>query len=493
MDYGSVIGGLVVLVVVVLIVRWPVVGFYVLAVCAAAVEADSPISIGGILGVRSIPILYVYYWPPGYEGEIERPIGFLIIFIVLVFICREWRLQGGKLLVPFLFFLFCVAYGVVNGLATDGDFKIIVLEIRPFWYLFASYLLAYNLVKHKNHIRYFFWLVIVCAGLRTIQGLYTWQVVLHGSSTQHEIMPHEDSFFFVAIILLIILFIIHYCYRPQLYTTLLILPFLVEVLIANQRRADYVALLLGIGVVWIVVIQIKLHARKTLIPALLVCAILGSIYIAVFSRVSGTFAAPAHAVVSVFNQNNPSDPSYSSNLYREVENFDVEYTVMQSPLIGFGFGKAFLQPVPLPANLGVVDPGLGGQPTNFIPHNTIYWVWMRLGAIGYFALWFLFGAIIVRGCIIARQLRDPYLQLVAIYTIGITFIEVSVAFADYQLFFYRNIIYFGLLAGILMKLPALDTKKEDSVNEATHGIIEPAISNVGSRDTELLSAANPRR
>ena len=440
MDYGSVIGlpigGLVVLIVVVLIVRRPVVGFYVMAVCAAVVEEESPINIGGgILSLEGLPmipiqyvyhhllgtvilsgapvgiipvinVLYVYYWAPGFEGQIERPIGYLIIFIFLVFICREKALQGGKLLKPFLFFLFCVAYGVVNGLATDGDFKIIVLEIRPFWYLFAAYLLAYNLVKHKNHIRFFFWLVIVCAGLRTIQGLYIWLIVLHGSLTQHDIMPHEDSFFFVGLILLIILFIIHHRYRPQLYTALLILPFLVDVLNANNRRADYVALLVGIVVAWILVIQIKPHARKMLITALLVCAILGSIYIAVFSHTTGS---PAYAIVStVTNQNDPSDPSYSSNLYREVENYDLYYTAKQSLLIGFGFGKAFLQPVPLPANLGVVDPGQGGKPTNFIPHNTIYWIWMRLGPIGYFALWYLFGAIIIRGCLIARQLRDHY-------------------------------------------------------------------------------------
>jgi len=493
-----VLGGLVVLVIAVLIVRWPVVGFYVIVVCATAVEAELPISVMGI------PILYVDYWPPGYEGMIERPIGFLILFIFLVLIChnlakRERALQGGKLLLPFLSFLLCVAYGVVYGLATHGDFKIIILEIRPFWYLFVSYLLAYNLVKHKNHIRFFFWIVIVCAGLRTIQGLYIFLVVLHSHSALHEILPHEESFFFVAIILLIVLFKIYYRYRPQLYTALLILPFLVIVLIVNQRRADYVALLVGIGVAWIVTIQNKPRARKKLIAVLLVCTILCTIYIVAFSHASGKLAEPARAVMSIIRPD-PSDPSYSSNLYRVTENFDLKYTVLRgsalSPLIGFGFGKAFLQPIPLP-NLGAANPGLGGQPTNFIPHNTILWVWMRLGAIGYFAFWYLLGAIIVRGCIIARQLRDPYLQLVAIFVIGITFMEVIVAYADYQLYFYRDIFYFGLLAGILMKLPALDTKfdtkKENSVNEAAHGITEPAISNVGSRDTELLSAANPRR
>jgi hypothetical protein len=66
----------------------------------------------------------------------------------------------------------------------------------------------------------------------------------------------------------------------------------------------------------------------------------------------------------------------------------------------------------------------------------------------------------VRGSLIARQLGDRYLQMVAIYVICMTCMEIIVSFADYQLFFYRNVIYIGLLAGILMKLPELD---EDEV------------------------------
>ena len=142
--------------------------------------------------------------------------------------------------------------------------------------------------------------------------------------------------------------------------------------------------------------------------------------------------------------------------------------------MGLGFGKPFLQPVPLP-NIVTTDPYY-----NYIPHNTIYWIWMRLGPIGYLALWYLFGAIIIRGCLIARQLRDSYLQSVAIYIVAMVFMEVVVAFADYQLFFYRNVIYLGLLAGILIKLPTLDEKKEQPAHEAAHSDRRLTASGVGS-------------
>ena len=88
-----------------------------------------------------------------------------------------------------------------------------------------------------------------------------------------------------------------------------------------------------------------------------------------------------------------------------------------------------------------------------------------------------------------RQLRDPYLQVVAIYVVAVTFMEVVVAFADYQLFFFRNVIYLGLLCGILMRLLAMDQQEQPKskevfeTDESTHSLPIPSPSLVGSRNT----------
>jgi hypothetical protein len=474
--FNMVMGGLVALIAAALVVRWPVLGFWIVAGCTVLIE-QNPLTVNAHILTDQ---LYIFAWPPSLTGSIERPIGFFILFIFLVFVFfqlvkRQRVLQGGKLFLPFLFFLLCVAVGVVHGLSSGGDFRIVVLELRPLWYLFLSYLLAYNLVTHKSHIRAFFWIVILGAGVKGVQGVYILLVVLHGNLTgQNEIMSHEESFFFVALLLLLVLFCLHSRYRSQLYAALLVLPFVLVALVANQRRADYIALLVGIGVAWPLVFQVRPRARKPLIVSALIIVTLGAGYVALFSHSGGPLAAPARAIVSIINPNAADARDAASNLYRQIEDDDLKYTVKQNPLLGLGFGKPFLQPELLP-NLLSLDPYY-----NYIPHNTIYWIWMRLGPFGYLAFWYLIGAIIVRGCLIVRQLQDRYLQLVAIYIVSVTFMEIIVAYADYQLFFYRNVIYLGFLVGILLKLPTLDEKKETVIRETTHGVSQPATSNVGS-------------
>ncbi|MHB8597385.1 MAG: hypothetical protein ACYDER_11315 [Ktedonobacteraceae bacterium] len=466
--FSYTLGGVIVLAIIASIVTWPVIGFYLIAASALLVEEEALIVNG-----KPLYSLYVFYWPPRYEGLIERPIGFLMLFIFFVLIChrfvkRERLLLGGELFWPFLLFLLCVAYGVVHGLTSGGNLKIIVLEVRPFWYFFLSYLLAYNLITHKKHVRLFLWLVILSAGIKSLEGVYIYLVLYHGNLIDHhEIMAHEESFFFIAVLLLVVLFSLHYRYRPQLYVALAILPFLIIATIANQRRADYVAFLIGVLVVWILVFIVKPQARKWLAISLLIFLVLGTGYVAAFYKSSGSVGEPARAVVSVFY---PDPTEAASNLYRDIEDYDLKYTVRLNPM-GMGFGKEFLQPIPLP-NILILDPYY-----LYIPHNTIDWVWMRLGPIGFGAFWYLIGAIIVRGCIIARRLRDRYLQLVAIFVVGVTVMEIIVAYADYQLYFYRNVIYLGLLVGILMKLPALDKKEDAPAHEATHSNAELALTN----------------
>ena len=87
---------------------------------------------------------------------------------------------------------------------------------------------------------------------------------------------------------------------------------------------------------------------------------------------------------------------------------------------------------------------------------------MRLGAVGLLALLYLLGAIVARGCLIAGRLRDRYLRCIGIFAVAASIMEILVAYADYQLYSHRNVLYLGLMAGVLMRLPACD---EDGKHE----------------------------
>ena len=435
------------------IARWPLAGFFVIAGCVVCID-QTP-----LITPVFTDTLYVYSWPTALEGLIERPIGFLFLFILFVIIChrivtRKTILKGGALIVPFLLFFLCLIGGAVYGYLTGGSLKVIVVELRPFVYFFESYLIAYNLVARKSHVRIFFWFVIAGAGLKALQGIYIY-LKLHGQLGDFTLMSHEESFFFIGILLLVILLSVHTHYRPQLLAALAVLPFVVVTLVLNDRRADYVAFLLGLGAAWMLMLVTMQQARKVLLVILFISLAFGGGYVALFAGSTSGIGLPAHALISIFNPAVTDLRNADSNQYRIDENFDLKYTVEHNnPLVGLGFGKPYLQPIPLT----IVFPGIAAADLYYayVPHNNIYWVWMRLGAVGFLAFWYLIGSIIVRGSLIARQVRDRYLQMIAIYVVCMTIMEIVVAYADYQLFSFRNVIYIGLLVGMLMKLPELD-------------------------------------
>src|SRR5579863_1342825 len=82
--FSSLIGLIVVLAVVALVVRWPVIAFYIVAGSALMIEQD-PLILNGTPAYN----LYVFYWPPSSQGLIERPIGFFMLFAFLVLICHR--------------------------------------------------------------------------------------------------------------------------------------------------------------------------------------------------------------------------------------------------------------------------------------------------------------------------------------------------------------------------------------------------------------------
>ena len=178
--FSVLLGGVVVLLLTIFIMRWPSLGLFVVAGCVFLFEQEP----------LSTPILtdnlYIFHWPVQLEGFVERPIGVLILLALFVWVIhrlahRRRLLRGGALLFPFSLFLLCVIGGAAYGLVSGGDLKIIVVQFRPFWYLFVSYVMAYNFLTRKRDVRTFFWLAILCGGVKALQGLYVYLIVLHGN------------------------------------------------------------------------------------------------------------------------------------------------------------------------------------------------------------------------------------------------------------------------------------------------------------------------
>lgn len=473
--YGTILAALAALIALALVPWKPIWGLYLVVICAVVVEQEPLIATP--IGTDH---LNIFYWPTHLQGLPERPIGFFILAILLVLVItavlfRRRALYGGRLFYPFLFFFACLAIGVLHGLATGGSFKVIVLEIRPWWYFFVSYLLAYNIVSEVKHVRNIIWITVIGTAIKGVQGVFIVYTYLGGQIEGHnEIMAHEQSFFFVLVLLLLVMMLLHHFQRALFFAIIASLPCLLLALVANNRRADYVALLLGILVVWAMVILVKPASRRALVMVLAICLLFGGAYVLAFQKSSGALGQPARAVISVFNPSASDERDAASNAYRVVENYDLKSTEATSPLLGFGFGKPFQQPVALP-NVLELDPYY-----LYIPHNNVLWVWMRLGPLGFGALWYLFGSAIVTGCMIVRRLRNPQLQFFAIFTLAMVMMEVILAYGDYQFFFYRNMIYVGIALGVLMKLPAIERKTMgEPSSHADH--LDDAIPTVGTK------------
>ena len=90
--FGYIFALLVVLILTAVVIRWPIVGFFVVLVSALAID-QSPLDVVG-----GSPTLYVLYWPPSLQGLPDRPIGFFMLFILAILVLhgllkREKMLQ----------------------------------------------------------------------------------------------------------------------------------------------------------------------------------------------------------------------------------------------------------------------------------------------------------------------------------------------------------------------------------------------------------------
>src|SRR4029077_13555155 len=132
------------------------------------------------------------------------------------------------------------------------------------------------------------------------------------------------------------------------------------VFVVAQRRAGVATLVVAFVAMSIVLFWRRRRMFWILTP---LAAMVLAGYVGAFWNSTSSVAFPAQAIKAIVAPNSATAEDRSSDLYRVIEAFDLNYTIRLDPLRGLGFGRPFYRPVPL-ANIGFF------QLNAYSPHNS---------------------------------------------------------------------------------------------------------------------------
>lgn len=398
-------------------------------------------------------ISYIPFFDGGMTNVIEIHLLFIVLSLFIsVGIKKDFQFRGipvwGACAVFFACFLFSFLYGLKDG----GDLLIATWEVRALFYLVLMFLITPQLIRTKSQLRGLIWIFIIAITFKAFQAILRFIELGFTTGGLATLSNHEDPVFMVTLFILMVAFIIFKSNNKQLFWLLvLVLPLLLGFYF-GMRRAAYASMMVSFCV--FMVLLHKENRRKFLkvaIPALIFILIYG----AAFWNHNGRLGRPVQMVKTGLERPTIEEnyEDYHSNLYRENEAYNLAKTIENHPLIGIGFGNAYDQPVELFAiRFPLMD---------YIPHNEILWVMVKMGVVGFFAFWFFFNCFVARGVSVYYKLTDPYLKAVAVFIIVAVINQMVVSYFDLQLTYYRNMIYLGCLMGLLKTVEEIN-KEENS-------------------------------
>jgi O-Antigen ligase len=308
------------------------------------------------------------------------------------------RIVRGGLFWPLMVFTGFLCIGFVYGLATGGDRWVAVWEFRPILYLPIFYVLITNLFTTR---RQYHRLSVVALLALVTHSVLALQALSKMSGEERDslesLLGHQSA----VQMNLVIAGAIAAWMLPKigLGPRLLLLFAAIPVgwaYLVSERRAAVIGL--AVAVIYLGVLMARLNPRRLrYVAPVFVLFMVG--YLGAFWQSESTIGFPAQAIKSVIAPDDVSEKDQSSSYYREIENLDVNATIKAKPLTGLGFGQKFLRPIPLPDISFFVF-------YEYIPHNTILWIWIKAGIGGFIAMLFLIGASVRAGARAALRMTD---------------------------------------------------------------------------------------
>ena len=394
-------------------------------------------------------------------NPVECLLGLMLFsWLMNMVVTRRFRWQHAAFHGPVALFAVVLLTFMAWGIARGGVPNIVLWEVRALFYFIITYFVGSQLVRTKQDVIVNTWCILIPIAIKGFQGVWRYVVDLKGDiGDVPAITSHECAVFIMTSFVFSIAAVLLRGPRGMILFTALTAPTTFITFIYAQRRIAYGAVVIGIIILFFFLEKrLKRLFFKAVIPAIPVLAV----YFVVFWNSSSGLAMPVQQVRSIFGED-ASGEEDSSNEYREIEKFNLEETIRTFPA-GVGFGNKYLIVLPLDE----VDFPLW----DYIPHNCIYWFWVKTGFIGMTLFFAAFGLLVIQLAMDYRATTRPFYRVLLITLIVFVINQVIVAYYDLQLTFYRNMVYLGAFLATMIPVH-MEARRNRELAEAGLPLIDP--------------------
>lgn len=416
---------------------WSMVAWLIYWVGIVAIFYNPRYGVYMLLGFTLMGDLVMLYWHPFnknfssaesvmYLGRAVNlsPLETYMVFTLLSWVGRmamerRFHFRLGPLFWPAVSFTFFISIGLVYGLSRGGVMTIALWEVRPIYYLPIMLVLTGNLIETRAHINRLVWIMALALIYKGVAGvIYCGTALKWDIGSVEQIGEHAMSIQLNAFFILVV---VSWFYHDSVLKRLILpifTPLLFYSFLANHRRAGFLTLGLGIGLVLAMLYRENRKLFFTLAPTGLVIFL---VYLAAFWNNTGSIGIIARAVRSVVGQ--PTARDAASNVYRDLENINTMFNIKNTPILGLGFGNKFIIVAPMP-DISFFEWW------EYITHNSVMWIWMNGGAGTFLSMLLLTGMTMIVG---GRAIWNvPYgpMRAVALMATLYVFMHFTYAYAD---------------------------------------------------------------
>lgn len=210
----------------------------------------------------------------------------------------------------------------------------------------------------------------------------------------------------------------------------------------NNRRLAFVSL--GAAPVMMYLSLKPSPTKQKVTRAAFIGVALILLYLIAGSQVEGDspLFKPAKLAMSVLDQKDSSSES------RDIENYNLIYTMSQSPLVGQGFGWEYKEKLQLYdiSNLFTLY--------RYIAHNGVLWIWSVGGVVGFTALWLIYPLTMTLGIRAYRTSEEATERAASLASIGVVVATLAQIWGDQGWNSYLTLILFSLAFATIARLEA---------------------------------------